>query len=141
MPLALTLPLHFDLGLRARRRRARRILVLALAVAALFAAGMWFPARAALGRAAAPASARVIDARDLELELADLAVGDAFRLRRFDGGLRGYEVIALDVVDSRRVDLTPDPSGRIVTLATPWPFDGPAVSGQWHYVVTGRLRF
>jgi hypothetical protein len=140
MPLALTLPLHFDLGLRARRRRARRILVLALAVAALFAAGMWFPARAALHGDAGP-GARVIEARDLELELADLAIGDTFRLRRFDGGLRGYEVIALDVVDSRRVDLTPDPSGRIVTLAAPWPFDGLAVSGQWHYVVTGRLRF
>ena len=82
MPLALTLPLHFDLGLRARRRR----------------------------------------------------------LRRPDGAVRTYEVIALDVVDSERVEIEPDAEGRIVALATPWPFDGTAVGGQWHYVVTGRLR-
>jgi hypothetical protein len=48
---------------------------------------------------------------------------------------------ARDVVDSRRVDLTPDSSGRIVTLAAPWPFDGKPTSGEWHYVVTGRVRF
>jgi hypothetical protein len=43
MPIALTLPLHYDLGLRARRRRLRRWLVtaLAIAVAALLAAGVW----------------------------------------------------------------------------------------------------
>jgi hypothetical protein len=56
MPLALTLPLHFDLGLRARRRRVRRILVLGLAVAALLAAGMWLPARATSSTAAASTS-------------------------------------------------------------------------------------
>jgi len=107
MPLALTLPLHFDLGLRARRRRLRRLLVaaLAIAVAVLLAAGVWLPARAAL--------------EDGGAALADLAIGDAFTLRRPDGAVRTYEVIA---------------------LATPWPFDGTAVGGQWHYVVTGRLR-
>jgi hypothetical protein len=142
MPLALTLPLHFDLGLRTRRRRLRRVLITALAitVAALLAAGMWFPARAALNREAA-SGAYIIDARDPQLTPADLAVGATFTLRRYDGALHSYEVIALDIVDSRRVDLTPDSSGRIVTLATPWPFDGEPVPGQWHYVVTGRLRF
>jgi hypothetical protein len=42
MPIALTLPLHFDLGLRARRRRLRRFLVaaLALTVAVLLVAGV-----------------------------------------------------------------------------------------------------
>ncbi|HJR69090.1 MAG TPA: hypothetical protein VKA43_03545, partial [Gammaproteobacteria bacterium] len=61
VPLAVTLPLHFDLGLRAaRKRRTRRFLVaaLALAVAVLLAAGVWLPARAALGNGSAEPGAR-----------------------------------------------------------------------------------
>ena len=124
MPLALKLPLHFDLGLRPRRRRLRRFLIAALALAVLVAAGAWLPARAAL-----------------DTSMHDLAVGDSFTLERPDGVVLMYEVIALDIVDSDRVEIEPDADGRIVALATPWPFDSTAVGGQWHYVVTGRLRF
>ena len=149
VPLAVTLPLHFDLGLRAaRKRRTRRFLVaaLALAVAVLLAAGVWLPARAALGNGSAEPGARsvgaVIDHRDPPFALADLAIGDGFTLRRRDGAMRTYEVIALDVVDSRRAAFDPDADGRIVALTTPWPFDGtPVGGGPWHYVVTARLRF
>lgn len=148
MPLAVTLPLHFDLGLRAaRKRRTRRFLVaaLALAIAALLAAGVWFPARAALGNGSAAPGARSagahIDFRDTPFALAELAVGDAFTLRRRDGAVRTYEVIALDVVDSDRVEIEQGTDGRIVALTAPWPFDGTVVGGQWHYVVTARLRF
>jgi hypothetical protein len=142
MPLALTLPLHFDLGLRARRRRLRRCLIgaLALVVAVLLAAGVWLPARAALGNGSASVGA-VIDHRDTPFALADLAIGNAFTLRRNDGAVRTYEVVALDVVDRDRVELMPDANGRIVELTTPWPFDSTPVGGQWHYVVTARLRF
>jgi hypothetical protein len=148
MPLAVTLPLHFDLGLRdARKRRTRRFLVaaLALALAVLLVAGVWLPARAALGSGNAEPGARSVgarlDERDTPLALADLAVGDVFTLRRRDGAVRTFEVIALDVVDSQRVEFEPDADGQIVALATPWPFDGTPVGGQWHYVVTARLRF
>lgn len=147
MPPALTLPLHFDLGLRTRRRRLRRFLVgaLALVVAVLLAAGVWLPARAALGGGGAepgPRGTRAsFDERGAPFALANLAVGDAFTLRRHDGEVRTYEVIALDVVDSGRVESTSDADGRIVALAAPWPFDGTPVGGRWHYVVTGRLRF
>jgi sortase A len=146
MPLAVTLPLHFDLGLRTRRRRLRRFLfgALALAVAALLAAALRLPARAALGSDTAEPRARgvstVIDHRDAPFALADLAIGDTFTLRRHDGVARTYEVIALDVVDSDRVEIEPDADGRTVALATPWPFDGTPVGGRWHYIVTGRLR-
>lgn len=77
MPLALTLPLHFDLGLRPRRRRLRRFLIAALVLAVLVAAGAWLPARAALGTS-----------------MRDLAVGDSFTLERPDGAVLTYEVIA-----------------------------------------------
>jgi len=147
MPLAVTLPLHFDLGLRPRRRRLRRFLIaaLALAVAVLLAAGAWLPARAALGSNSAEPGAHGVgarlDERDTLLALADLAVGDAFTLRRRDGAVRTYEVIALDIVDSERVEIEPVADGRIVALTTPWPFDGTLVGGQWQYIVTARLRF
>jgi hypothetical protein len=125
MPLAVTLPLHFDLGLRA--------------------AGVWLPAKAALGNGSAAPGARgvgaVIDHGDPPLALKDLAIGDDFTLRRHDGAMRTFEVIALDVVDSQRVEFEPDGAGQIVALTTPWPFDGTPVGEQWHYVVTVRLRF
>jgi sortase A len=52
LPLAITLPLHYDLGLRARQRRVRRFVFAALALlgAALLAAGFWLPAKAALAQ-------------------------------------------------------------------------------------------
>jgi hypothetical protein len=145
MPLALSLPLHFDLGLRTRRRRLRRFLIAALALAVLVAAAAWLPARAALGGdRAAPGAHRVgasLDERDTPFALADLAVGDTFTLPRRDRSVRTYEVIALDIVDSDRLEIEPDADGRLVALTAPWPFDGTPVGGQWHYVVTARLRF
>jgi hypothetical protein len=126
MPIPLTLPLHFDLRLRVRRRRVLRVVVATLALlgAALLAAGFWLPAKAELGTAAHA-----------------LAIGDTFTLERPDGVVRTYEVIALDVVDSTRVELAIDGDERLVSLVTPWPPDAVAVGGRWHRVVTGRLRF
>jgi len=126
MPIPLTLPLHFDLRLRARRRRLLRVVVATLALlgAALLAAGFWRPAKAELGT-----SAR------------DLAIGDTFTLERPDGVVLTYEVIALDVVDSERVELNADGDERLVSLVTPWPHEALVVGGQWRYVVTGRRRF
>ena len=126
MPIPLTLPLHFALRLRMRRRRVLRVVVamLALLGAALLAVGFWLPAKAELGT-----SPR------------DLAIGDTFMLERPDGVVLTYEVIALDVVDSERVELGPDGDERLVSLVTPWPSEAVAVGGQWRRVVTGRPRF
>jgi hypothetical protein len=126
MPIPLTLPLHFDLRLRMRRRRLLRVVVATFALlgAALLAAGFWLPAKAELGT-----SAR------------DLAIGDTFTLERPDGVVHTYEVIALDVVDSERVELGLYADQGLVELVTPWPHEAVAVGGQWRYVVTGRLRF
>ena len=52
MPLAVTLPLHFDLRLRTRQRRWRRFAVGVLIAlgAALLAMGFWLPAKAELAQ-------------------------------------------------------------------------------------------
>jgi sortase A len=52
MPVALWLPLHFDLRLRTRRRRWRRLTIAVLAAlgATLLAAGFWLPAKAELAQ-------------------------------------------------------------------------------------------
>ena len=52
MPVPITLPLHFDLRLRARRRRLRRFVIPALLLlgAALLATGLWMPAKAELAQ-------------------------------------------------------------------------------------------
>jgi sortase A len=209
MPLALTLPLHFDLRLRTRQRRWRRRRIAALAAlgAALLAAGLWLPAKAAfaqqlLNRAwadtaasagAAPvkpwpwadtwpvarltlpgehapltvlagASGRnlafapalmdgsaepgthgvsvIAGHRDTHFRaLKALAVGDEFTLERPNGSVFTYEVAALDVVDSRRVELRLDADESLVALVTCWPFDAVTAGGPMRYVVTARLRF
>ncbi len=43
MPIALTLPLHFDLRLRKRPWRRLAVAVLVAVAAALVAAGFWLP--------------------------------------------------------------------------------------------------
>jgi hypothetical protein len=130
MPVPLTLPLHFDLRLRGRRQRWRRAVAVTLALlgAALLAAAMWLPARAA------PAHGTPFR------PLAELAVGDVFSVEQRDGSTHDYEVIALDVVDSRRAELAPDVGDGIVVLVTRWPLDATRVSGSWRYVVTARRR-
>jgi sortase A len=52
MPLAVTLPLHYDLHLRTRQRRWRRLAVGVLIAlgAALLAMGFWLPAKAELAQ-------------------------------------------------------------------------------------------
>jgi len=52
MPLAITLPLHYDLAIRTRQRRWRRIAIgiLVLLGATLLLAGFWMPAKAELAQ-------------------------------------------------------------------------------------------
>ena len=71
--------------------------------------------------------------------LAELAIGDEIALERPDGAVLIYEVTALDVVDSERVELRLDSDRSVVVLVTCWPFDAVAVGGSWRFVVTARL--
>jgi hypothetical protein len=153
MPVTLTLPLGLERRPRARKKRLRRLAVALLALGvALFAAGVWLPARAALaqrvlGRAWQPTevenpTARALRGRDVQLRrLTELEIGDELTLARPDGAVHRYEVLTRDVVDSERAELALDADEDIVVLVTRWPFDGEPVAGSWRYVVTARQRF
>jgi hypothetical protein len=129
MPVTLTLPLGLERRLSARHRRWRRITVgvlIALGVA-LLAAGFLLPAKA--GSEIAPCA------------LSSLTIGDALTLERRGGSTAVYEVVALDVVDSRRVELQPEPQDGVVVLVARWPLDTTSVGGDWRFVLTARQRF
>ena len=132
MPVTLTLPLGLERRLSARQRRWRRFTVgvlIAMGVA-LLAAGFLLPARAGSELAPRPLSA--------------LTIGDTLTLERPDGPMV-YEVVGLDVVDSRRLalpsDSHDDSCDGVVVLVAPWPVDSAKVGGDWRYVVTARQRF
>lgn len=138
MPIALTLPLHFDLRIRARRRRRLTIAALLALAAAVVAAGFWLPARADL---APPTRAdiRLGQTTQCDAALRDAVVGDELSLQQSDGTVRIYEVTALDVVDRARVEFPRDDE-RYVALMTCWSPAGASVGGDWLKVVTARLR-
>jgi sortase A len=70
--------------------------------------------------------------------LEKLRVGDRFAIEQADGAIYGYEVAALDVVDSDREQLRLDADESVVALVTCWPFDALTAGGSLRYVVTGR---
>jgi hypothetical protein len=123
MPIALTLPLHFDLRIRARRRRRLMIAVLLALAATVLAAGFWLPARA--GQQDTPRT---------------FAIGDEITLEQRNGARVTYVVTALDVVDSERAELGLDVDNDVAVLVTRWPRDAAKVGGSWRYVVTARRR-
>ena len=55
-----------------------------------------------------------------------------------DGGRHVYEVIGVDIVDSRRSSLVLDTDQAMLTLVTCYPFDATDAGGPLRYVVTAR---
>ncbi|HNP37498.1 MAG TPA: class D sortase, partial [Woeseiaceae bacterium] len=70
--------------------------------------------------------------------LKDLGIGESIRIETVDGVFHQYEVIDLDVVDSRRSSLLLDTDGRMLSLITCYPFDVVETGGPLRYVVTAR---
>ena len=56
-----------------------------------------------------------------------------------DGGRHVYEVIGVDIVDSRRSSLVLDTDMPMLTLVTCYPFDAREAGGPLRYVVTARM--
>ena len=56
-----------------------------------------------------------------------------------DGGRHVYEVIGIDIVDSRRGSLLLDTNDAMMTLVTCYPFDARDAGGPLRYVVTARM--
>ncbi len=135
MPIALTLPLHFDLRLRKRRRGRLAVAVLVVIAATLVAVGFWLPSNAEHDNDAS------IGSDSLSERLATLAIGDELIVEGC-GSASTYEVAALDIVDRTRVVFAPpDADDDAVVLVADWPFEAGAIRDRWQYVVTARLRF
>lgn len=66
--------------------------------------------------------------------------GDAMVLEKPDGAQFLYQVVAIDVVDSRRASLTLDTDGAFLSLVTCYPFDAVDAGGPMRYVVTLKRR-
>jgi sortase A len=64
-----------------------------------------------------------------------LQIGDRLRLSDQDGD-RWYAVGELEVVDSRRYEMTMDGMAERLSLVTCYPFDSPVAGGPLRYVVT-----
>jgi hypothetical protein len=135
MPLALTLPLHFDLHLRKRRWRRLAVGILVVLAVALLAVGFWLPAKAERGGEAFIGVDRGLGGA------ATLAIGDELVIESWDGSALTYEVAALDIVDGARVELEPSRTDDVIVIIADWPFEAGAIRDRWRYVVTARARF
>lgn len=70
--------------------------------------------------------------------LQHLALGEALRIETADGYAHTYEVIDIDIVDSRRSSLLLDSDEQVLSLVTCYPFDATEAGGPMRYVVTAR---
>ena len=70
--------------------------------------------------------------------LRDLEPGHRLTIESFSGATTDYEVIGLNVVDSRRGSLLLDTDDAVLTLVTCYPFDAVDPGGPLRYVVTAR---
>lgn len=67
--------------------------------------------------------------------LEQLQTGDRVELETLDR-VETFVVGAIDVIDSRAVELVVEPGTRRLSLVTCFPFDANAAGGPWRYVVT-----
>ena len=73
--------------------------------------------------------------------LRDLEPGHRVSIESFSGVITVYEVIGLNVVDSRKGSLLLDTDDAVLTLVTCYPFDAVDPGGPLRYVVTARRVF
>lgn len=71
--------------------------------------------------------------------LEDVVVGEFLGMETAQGQRHLYEVIGVDIVDSRRGALVLDTSAAMLTLVTCYPFDALEAGGPLRYVVTARM--
>ncbi len=73
--------------------------------------------------------------------LRDLSVGETLSIEEISGLKHSYEVIGIDVVDSRRGSLLLDTESPMLSLVTCYPFDASVAGGPLRYVVTAKMLF
>ena len=70
-----------------------------------------------------------------------LVVGEPLAIETANGRSHVYEIVHIDVVDSRRSSLSLDTDGSMLSLVTCYPFDALQPGGPMRYVVTARMLF
>jgi sortase A len=70
--------------------------------------------------------------------LRDIEVGESLVVERISGRSYRYEVIGIDVVDSRRGSLVLDTDDAMLSLVTCYPFESAEPGGPLRYVVTAK---
>lgn len=70
--------------------------------------------------------------------LEHVKTGELITLQSSDGRSHRYEVVALDVVDSRTGSLLLDTQSATLSLVTCYPFDARVAGGPLRYVVTAQ---
>jgi len=73
--------------------------------------------------------------------LRHIELGDSLLIETIGGRRYLYEVIGIDVVDSRRGSLLLDTDVPVLSLVTCYPFDTSEVGGPMRYVVTASKLF
>lgn len=73
--------------------------------------------------------------------LRELEPGHRLTIESFSGATTDYEVIGLNVVDSRKGSLLLDTDDAVLTLVTCYPFDAVDPGGPLRYVVTAQRVF
>ncbi len=68
-----------------------------------------------------------------------LRLGEMLQVERPDGRALRYEVVNMDVVDSRRGSLRLDTDHSMLSLVTCYPFDSADPGGPMRFVVTAEL--
>lgn len=71
--------------------------------------------------------------------LQHLKMGSAIRVEVANGKTHLYEVVDIDVVDSRRGSILLDTDAALLSLVTCYPFDTLDVGGPLRYVVTAKM--
>ena len=70
-----------------------------------------------------------------------LTVGEPLAVETVDGQSYLYQIVDIDVVDSRRSSLLLDTEASVLSLVTCYPFDALEPGGPMRYVVTARKLF
>lgn len=73
--------------------------------------------------------------------LRDMSIGETLIIEEINGVKHLYEVIGIDVVDSRRGSLLLDTESPMLSLVTCYPFDASVAGGPLRYVVTAKMLF
>jgi len=73
--------------------------------------------------------------------LRKIKVGELLGMETTRGQRHLYEVVGVDIVDSRRGSLVLDTDAAMLTLVTCYPFDALEAGGPLRYVVTARMMF